>query len=136
MATQATITINDGESTPVAHDFDPAGVLDGVAVYEDRVGGIPVGYPKLTLSVRRPTKGSRAYKVTLKITNPTLEQASSGGTFVPPPTLAFNDLAVVEFMFPERGVPQGRANMLAYVVNALQDAAVVSAVEDLEPVNG
>lgn len=136
MAAQATITINDGQATPVAHDFDPAGVQDGIAVYEDRVDGIPVGYPRITLSIRKPTKGSRAYKVTLKITNPTLEQASSGGTFVPPPTLAFNDLAVVEFMLPERGTPAGRADILAYVVNALQSTPVVSAVEDLEPVNG
>jgi len=136
MASIATITINDGLATPVAHDFDPAGVVDGIARYEDKVGGIPVGYPSITASIRRPTKGSKAYKVMIKIAVPELEQASSGGTFVPPPTLAYNTLCVMEFMLPERGDKAQREDILAYAANLLGHATIVSMVEDLEPVNG
>lgn len=132
MAAIATITINDGQGTPVAHDFDPVGIENGIAKYEDRVDGITVGYPTLTLSVRRPTKGRTSNKVMIKITQPTLEQASSGGTFVPPPTKAYDCLFVGEFVFPHRSTLLERQNVYAYAKNGLAHATVESAVEDLE----
>jgi hypothetical protein len=134
MAAIATIAIDDGQATPVSHDFDPANVQDGIAKYEDRVDGIAVGYPSITVSVRRPTKGSRAYKVMIKVAVPTLEQASSGGTFVPPPTNAYDNLAVMEFMLPERSSLDERKDILAYAKNLLAHAVVESAVHDLESV--
>lgn len=134
MSAIAQIQISDGQATPVSHDFDPAGILNGIAKWEDRVDGVVVGYPAITMSIRPPTKASRAHKVMIKVAVPTLEQASSGGTFVPPPTKAYDCLGVVEFVLPERSSLAERKDILAYVKNLLAHAVVTAAVEDLEGV--
>ncbi len=134
MAAIATISINDGQATPVNHDFDPAGLPNGVARWEDRIGGIAVGYPVITMSVRSPTKNSKAHKVVVKIAVPTLETASSGGSFVPPPTKAYDCLFVGEFVLPLRSSLAEREDLMAYCQNLLAHATVTAAVEDTENV--
>jgi hypothetical protein len=134
LAAIATITINDGAGSPVSHDFDPAGLPSGVARWEDRVGGIAVGYPVITMSVRSPTKNSKASKVVVKIAVPTLEEASSGGSFVPPPTKAFDCLFVGEFILPQRSSLLEREHLMAYCQNLFAHATLVSAIEDTENV--
>lgn len=77
---------------------------NGVARWVDRSGGIAVGYPSMTLSVRPPTKASRMYKVTVKLVSPTLEEtsASTATGVPPPPTKAYDLTSVIEIMLPER----------------------------------
>jgi hypothetical protein len=132
MSSFATIALND--SVPTSHDFEPVHISDNVAKWADREGGIAVGYPIITAHVRPPTKASRAHKVTLKVSVPTLEEASSGGSFVPPPTKAFDCLAVIEMVLPERSTLLERQDFFAYVKNLLANANVTSMVEDTEPV--
>lgn len=78
--------------------------LAGVAKWVDRVGGIAIGYPAMTMSVRPPTKASRIYKVTAKLVLPTLEQTSpSTATGIQPaPMKAYDCTGIMEFMLPER----------------------------------
>lgn len=85
--------------------FNPVGyVAPGVAKWEDRSGGISVGFPTVTLSVRPPSKTSRVYKVTCKLTVPTLEQtsASTSSGIQPAPTKAYDCQAIIEMLMPER----------------------------------
>jgi len=98
------------------HTFSPCGyVTPGVARYEDRTGGIPVGFPVLTLSVKRPSKTSPMYRVTAKIVVPELEEtsASTQSGIKPPPTKAFEDTVTVEFLFHSRGTEEKRLRMLS-----------------------
>lgn len=85
--------------------LNPEGINpQGVAKWVDRAGGIAIGYPALTMSVRPPTKASRIYKVQVKLVLPTLEQTSpSTATGIQPaPTKAYDCTCVMEFMLPER----------------------------------
>lgn len=85
--------------------YDPEGFIQpGLVRWVDRSGGIAIGYPSFTLSVRPPTKTSRVYKVTAKLVSPTLEETSaSTATGIPPPPVKAYDLTtVVEVMLPER----------------------------------
>jgi hypothetical protein len=132
MAAIATLALND--SVPTSHDFDPASILNGIAKWEDRSGGIAVGFPAITMSMRPPVKGSDAYKLIIKVATPTLEQASSGGTFVPPPTKAYENLSVIEVMLPKRGTKLERQNHWAFTKNLLAHAVLTAAVEDFETV--
>lgn len=98
--------------------FDPEGFnLPGVAKWVDRSGGIAIGFPALTLSVRAPTKGSRVYKVTAKLVLPTLEQtsASTATGIQPAPTKAYDCTCVMEFMLPERSTLTERNALLSHV---------------------
>lgn len=98
--------------------WDPEGFkLPGVARWVDRSGGIAIGYPAFTLSVRAPTKASRIYRVTAKVILPTLEQTSpSTATGIQPqPTKAYDCTCVMEFMLPERSTLAERNALLSHV---------------------
>lgn len=108
--TSATIGVD------VTAKFDPEGFsLPGVAKWVDRSGGIAIGYPSLTLSVRPPTKASRVYKVTAKLAIPTLEvtSPSTASGIQPQPTLAYTCAAHVEFLLPERSTRNERTILLS-----------------------
>jgi len=121
-------------SATISYDktFDPAGKdLKGVSRWEDRSGGIAVGYPTLTMSLRRPTVGSRMYKVTAKLALPTLEvTAPTTVTGIQPqPTKAYDCACVMEFMLPERSTLAERTALFNHVhslfvttINASDDA--------------
>jgi hypothetical protein len=99
--------------------FDPEGyVTPGVARYVDRAGGIQVGYPALTLSIRRPNQGSRMNKVTMKLVRPTLETISNSTVsgILPAPQRAYDCSIVLEAMLPERSTLAERTALLKQFV--------------------
>lgn len=101
--------------TGVSRTYDPEGFqLPGVASWVDRSGGIAIGYPRISLSLRPPTKASRLYKCVLKVSLPTLEQtsASTASGIQPAPTLAYQHLGVLEMILPERGALWERKALL------------------------
>lgn len=108
--------------------LNPEGfVSPGVARWVDRSGGIAIGYPAFTMSVRPPSKASRIYKVTAKVVLPTLEQTSASTMtgIQPAPTKAYDCSAVLEFMLPERSTLAERqslfsvcASLFARTINA------------------
>lgn len=108
--------------------LNPEGISpQGIATWVDRSGGIAIGYPRLTMSVRPPTKASRVYKVTVKLVLPTLEQtsASTATGIQPAPTKAYDCSCIMEFFLPERSTLLERqtlysrvATLFARTVNA------------------
>lgn len=138
MTAFANISINDGQATPVAHTFTARRLDAGVAKWQDISGGIAVGFPTLTASLREPIKGSKVpvYKATLKITLPVLEVVNSStySGITPAPTKAYDVIANVDIIMPERSVLQDRKNIRAYLVNALAQADILSMIQDLNMV--
>lgn len=139
MAARANIVINDGLTTPVAHTFNPNsgdGNVPNVSIisYEDRIAGIQVGFPTLSIATRKPTKTNRNYKVSVKFTVPVLETVSNSTVsgIAPAPTVAYTALCVCEFIAPERSSLPVRKDLLAYVRNGLANATITAAVQDLE----
>lgn len=142
MPARANITINDGQATPVAHTFNPAedGDLD---IFEDKSGGIAIGFPLITVRFRRPsqpTNGSasnanqRVYRVQVNVSVPTLESTSAAtGTGIPPaPTVAYVCRCNMEWMLPERSTLANRKDLRAYVYNLMANADFQKVVQDLE----
>lgn len=132
-----TLTINDGQTTPVAHTFSPSEVTGPVASYADRSGGIAVGFPTLDISLRKPVPGGNGgYKAVLKVIVPTLEQTSpSTATGIQPaPTVAYRLVGELNLVMSERSTTQERKNLVAYVRNALSDASLKLVWENLENV--
>jgi len=130
MSAIANIVINDGQATPVSHTFAPVTIdAQGVAKWADRSGGISVGFPGLSYSLKSPSGNSKSYKMTAKVTLPVLEQTSpSTSTGIQPaPTVAYNLIANVELVLPERSTLQDRKNLLAYLRNYLANATVITA---------
>lgn len=140
----AALTINDGQATPVAHTFSPVRIDEkGVASFYDRSGGIAIGFPRISVSLREPvsgyrpgaaSNGSRVYKGVIVIDVPTLETTSAAtGSGIPPaPTVAYNHQSRQEFLLPERGTLADRNNIIAYSANSLGNATVKSVLQNLE----
>lgn len=137
MAAIAVLTLNDGATTPVAHTFNPAPDLNSnLPKWVDRSGGIAMGYPTVTMSIRNPTKESRVYRVNIRLWTPIMEtvSASTASGIPPAPVVSYTLLSNMEFVLPERSTLQQRKDILAYAKNMLANAVVTSAVQDFEPV--
>lgn len=135
MSALAPIVLADGQATPVNHTFAPVTIDSaGVAKLVDRASGISIGFPALTMSVRPPAKGGRNHRVMAKIVVPTLEATSpsTASGIQPAPTKAYECIATVEFVLPDRCTVQERTNVLAYMKNLFANANLVNAVTNLE----
>lgn len=136
MAAFAQIAVNDGETTPVSHPFEPKVILGDVAHYENRANGIAVGYERLSIGVQRPTKNSRLYKVRVRMNLPVMEvvNASTYNGITPAPTKAYDLGAECVFFLPERSTKQQRKNLRTLFYNTLAFAGnsqVFAAIDDL-----
>lgn len=142
MPARANIVINDGQATPVAHTFNPSedGDMD---LFEDKVGGIAIGFPLIAVRFRRPVAPSngtasnannRVYRINVNVSVPTLESTSaSTGTGIPPaPTVAYVCRCNMEWLLPERSTLQERKNLRAYVANLMANADIQKVLQDLE----
>lgn len=138
MTAFANITINDGQATPVAHTFTARRIDAGIAKWQDLSSGIAVGFPTITANLREPIKGSKnpVYKAVVKITLPVLEVVNSStySGITPAPTKAYDLVANLEVMMPERSVLADRKNIQAYIVNALNQVDIKSMFVDLNMV--
>jgi hypothetical protein len=137
MTAIAALTLADGQATPVNHTFNPVNIDSaGVAKWADRVGGIALGFPVVSFSLRNPSKTNRNYKLTAKIVTPVLEVTSpSTSTGIQPaPTLAYNLTANIEMVLPERSTLAQRDDFRAYVKNFLGHAVITSACQNFESV--
>lgn len=122
--------------------LNPEGINpQGVAAWVDRSGGIAIGYPRLTLSVRPPSKASRVYKVQMKLVLPTLEQTSPSTMtgIQPAPTKAYDCACIMEWFLPERSTLAERqklfsqvSSLFARTVNASDDVPTDSTGSPLE----
>lgn len=66
MADNATITVNDGASTPVAHAFSPTRIVGDVASYQNKVADAVVGRESLAVRLSS-SKAVRTTKIDLRV---------------------------------------------------------------------
>lgn len=136
------VVINDGAVAPVAHTFKPVSLREDVARYADVVSGVPIGFGRMSLSLRQPitsnkpganSKGS-VYRASLKLDIPVMEltSPSTGSGIQPAPTVAYTSVVSIEFVLPARSSIAERKDILAYAKNLLSHAAATSLVVDLE----
>lgn len=121
MAVQANLVINDGQITPVAHTFNPKGVLrldnkKQSALWRDQTPTNAEGYLSITEQHADPN-GNGIEKFRYVFDVPTLETPGGTGPFVPPPTRAYGTMAVVEYWVHKRATQQELKDIVAYVKN-------------------
>lgn len=131
----ADLTINDGKATPVAHIFKVKLNDNMVSLWEDRVGGVPVGYG----IVKMTTKDTATVrKVEIAIAIPTLEAVSGANPagFTPAPKVGYTHRANIEFILPQRGSVAERVDILAYAKNFLALAMSTAVITTGEEITG
>jgi hypothetical protein len=145
MTAFANLVLADGQPTPVNHTFAKKKIGDGsdantiLALWEDRVSGVAVGFPKISQQTRFPgtTKGApRSTKVSVKVTAPIMEVVSNSTVsgIAPAPTVAYANSANIEMTMPERSSIESRKDFYAFVKNYVNSNEFKNAVIDLDPV--
>lgn len=136
------ITINDGATTPVAHTFSPIGrdPKTGVFWFEQTAPSVPVlqakriGYKQERVLGDKTRQQTGASKVSYTLHVPTLESLGTNDAGItPPPTLAYREMARVEFELAERSTAQERKDTRVLALNLLSNAMAVANVDTLQP---
>jgi hypothetical protein len=134
MGAIATLSLDDGQATPVAHSFEPTRAGETLATYHDKVDGIMAGYPSVSIGNRFPTQENGNYKVTLRVKIPVLETAATAASgFTPGPTVAYVLSGNMDFIIPARATEAERDDLLAYCKNLLAHTVVDAVVVDMDP---
>lgn len=138
MPVAGNIVIADGVAAN--HTFNYVPLPNNVAGFEDRAGGIMVGYNRITISLSRPkpntsvrSVGNRYYNALVKVEVPTLETLGTADSgLVPPPTVAYRTMVEMRFALPERSLLANRKDLLAYAKNLLSNAFITALIENYE----
>lgn len=132
MPALATVSLADGQTTPVAHAFTPVGIMtDGTAVWSDRDHTTPVGFFRMTQKLRQPIPSTdntspRVYRFVEKISMPIVATVDGVETKVGENT------AEVIFVLSEASSEQQRKDLRHFVRNSLYVAPASSAIDTLE----
>jgi len=130
----APIAILDGASTPVSHTYAPVRIdANGVALLQERVGGVPVGYPTMTWSVRPPTSQGSTYKVTCKLVIPKVVTTtdSTGKTVT---SVDYSNQVETIYTVSQRSTQQERKDIRVLNDNLQNHAVAQAIVEYLESI--
>lgn len=116
MPSFAAITLADAQSTPVAHVFSPSRLETPggktIAVYEDRSGGVVVGYWRIRAEMS-PRNSNKMFKLRFVLERATLETLSNNTSsgVNPAPQLAYYTTGSIEVWAHERSTLQERKDV-------------------------
>ncbi len=127
MPSAQTITLADGQATPVNHQFRPVSVERGQTLLVNEESASSAGQMNLILSYdrRKPSRPTDRIRVQLNIP---IEQTVDGVVKVAH-TARFDG----SFVLPEELTAAQRDDLAAFARNALSDAIIAGYVENLDP---
>lgn len=123
----ATLSINDGLATPVAHSFAPVTTTGGKAKWADRSPSIPAGFRTISHEMVEPNGNRTVNKVTMTGYLPVVASVDGSDTVV-----RYNSFKIEYNIHPDSTL-QERKDINAYAGNLLANALVKTSVENLEP---
>lgn len=127
-ALNSSVSINDGQATPVAHSFIPVKVSPDETILQERSSSTPLGYK--TLSVRfSPASAKRnTYRANVKLVSPIVETV--GGVNV----ITGSFITDCSFVVPNNSTVQQRKDQLAYFLNSLLNYPIGNVITDIEAI--
>lgn len=132
MPSATTITLADGQATPVNHDFVPVSVNPGQAVFVNRDSTTSAGQMELILQFDRAKSGRKTDRVKFRFNMPVEATDSTTGLTYVAHTARFS----CDIILPDEMTTAERADMAAYVANACAHAVLNGYISDLDPVYG
>lgn len=127
MGAITTITLADGASTPVNHDFVPNKIDGDIAFYHEKSAGISMGYYPLTISHRDPSPngGSDVERSKFSIACPVLVTDANGVQ-----TVSHTNRVNIEFICSQKSTLQERKDIRAFAENLIASAVTTDVVEN------
>lgn len=123
----STITINDGESTPVAHVFDPVTTNGSKSRWANRAAGLLNASEILEIEVVQGKSPTAAYRMIGSLTRPILGTVEGVEQIVRQEKMDFT------LNFAPSSTAQDRKNDVALLKNLFSDASFSTAAQNAEP---
>jgi len=123
----ASLSINDGLATPVAHTYAPVTTDGAKAQWADRSPTVPAGFRTISQEVKEPSGSRTVYTIEAGFMFPVVATVDGTDTVV-----RYNSGSVKLNIHPNSTL-QERKDTMAYVSNFLANATVKTSVENLEP---
>lgn len=121
------LSINNGAATPVAKSFAPERVAPDLSTFTERSAAVSAGFPRLSIGYS-PASGKRVTnRVDVKLDLPILQTVNSVSS------VAYTGRFQGYFVIPDVMTALERADLRAFVANALDNALVMGVVKDLDP---
>lgn len=127
MASAATITINDGQATPVAVAFNPESVTSDQATFADRTPGVSIGFRRISVRNKFAKGSSKVNRANYAVEYP-VTTTVNGIT-----TVAYTLRANVDVILPDASTDAERKNLYAFLQNGLANTLVRGAIRDYDP---
>lgn len=123
----APLSINNGAATPVAKSFAPERVTPELSTFTERTAAASSGFVRLGIglspaSSRRPTN-----RVDISLDYPVLQTVNGVSS------VAYVGRFKGYFVVPDNMTATERADLAAFVANALDNTQVRAVVKDLDP---
>lgn len=121
------ISILNGAATPVAKSFAPERVAPELSIFTERSAAVSAGFPRLSIGFSAATAQRSTSRVDISLDLPVLQNV--GGV---------NSVAYVGrfkgyFVVPDVMTAAERADLAAFVANALDATSIRAVVKDLDP---
>lgn len=121
------LTINNGAATPVAKSFAPERVAPEQSVFTERSAAVSAGFTKLGIRFSAANQRRNTNRVDVDLDLPILSTVNGVSQ------VAYVGRFKGYFVIPDVMTAAERADLHAYVANALDVAAVRAVVKDLDP---
>lgn len=123
MPSIADIVLADGKATPVNHTFKVKACNNGLSVWEDRSGGIAIGYWQLKVKTE---DNANVRKVMMWLNQPVLEAAvgANQAGYTPAARVAYLPRGYTEFYLPMRGTTAERSDLVVMHTNLLLNPVI------------
>lgn len=141
MATAISIVLADAQATPVNHTFTPIGKDEkDVFWFVDQSASNAIGYWRISVDISQPkvpqvgeSSSRRVNRIMIGMHEPVLENVTNSTVsgVAPAPTVSYIPRSFHEFVIPERAALLDRKNLRKMAANLLNDANIVSVVENL-----
>jgi hypothetical protein len=128
MPTASAIVLNDGQATPVAHTFQPNQITPQLAVFTNRDSVTSAGQMTLELGFSPASSKRSTERLSVRFNLP-IEATVDGVTAV-----AYTARFLSDIIIPDSMTASQRADLAAFISNAVSDAIVQGMVTDLDPV--
>lgn len=130
----ASITVNDGQATPVAHVFNPVMSVPPTYRRNGVSGQAAIANERLLIQTVLAKTVNGVNRVQMELVVPVVETPAGGSAsgYVAPPAIAHEMRVKVEFFLHQRSEKQGRKDLRTLLTNLLSNAQVVAAIDDLE----
>lgn len=121
------LSIDNGAETPVAKSFAPMAIAPAISVFTERSAAASSGYVKLAVGLSPANGGRKTNRIDLSLDLPVVEVVS--GVNQVTRTLRFKGY----FVIPDDATAAERADLAAFVANALDNTQVRAVIKDLDP---